>query len=281
MNFLHSMRELYQQRSFVWKITCLQLRIRYKVAALGFLWSLLRPLFLSAVLYLVFIHLLRFPQMSGGMPSYATFIVVSMLPWSFFSSALFDGLGSILGNSSLLKKIALPMEVFPLTCVFANLINFLLSLAVVLPALVLMGTLTPSWSWLMLIPLSLHLFLFAAGLVCLLSVFNVFYRDIGMIMEVIITAWFYVTPIFYPASFVLENAGGQLWLRRMFLCNPMFPVIEKLRWCLMGADKLPKSGISEAFSWQLWAGSLAVSIFVFWAGITVVRRSRTKVIDFL
>lgn len=280
-----ALRDLWRYRHYLWKTTLLQLKLRYKVAVLGFLWSLLRPLFLSLVLFLVFRSFIRF---QFDLPvSYAVFIVVSMLPWAFFSGAVFDGVGSLVGNSSLLSKVALPIEIFPLSAVVANLINFGLALLVVLVPLALLGGLPFGPGWLLLLPLSLHIFLLAAGIACITSTLFVFYRDVGMILEVLMVGWFYFTPIFYPPEFVFqqleEGAVAGRWVVGLFLANPMFGVVDRVRWGLWGQESLaalyPEG--AGALAWQLWGVGFLFSLALFVAGLLLVRRKRTAIIDFL
>ena len=284
MQVTDSLRQLWSYRRFVWGITLLQLRLRYKLAALGFLWSLLRPLFLSLVLYVVFSNML--PMLTFKMPvSYPSFIIASMLLWSFLASSVFDGVGAILNNSHLLQKVPLPMEAFPLTAVMANLVNFGLSLVVVVPLLAVFTDLSVRWSWLMLVPVTLHIVLLAAGLVCIMSVTQVFFRDVGIILEVAMMGWFYFTPVFYPPGFVWDNGmpGGRA-VTLLFVANPMFSIMERYRWSLFGMETLSGAGgrfAHPAAPWLLWGASFLFSLILFLVGVSLVRRRRTRIIDFL
>jgi len=285
MQVAESLRQLWVYRRFVWEITLLQLRLRYKLAVLGFLWSLLRPLFLSLVLYVVFSSMLSMMTIDMEGINYPSFIVSSMLLWSFLSSSLFDGVGSLLANSHLLQKVALPMEAFPLTAVLANVVNFGLSMAVVIPLLAIFGSLPIRWEWLMLLPLTLHVLLLASGLVCIMSVTQVFFRDVGIILEVVMMGWFYFTPVFYPPKVVwgAHVPGGKM-TEFLFVANPVFPIMERYRWGLFGHSGLagaPGALANPAAPWVLWGASFLLSLVLFLVGVSLVRRRRTKIIDFL
>ncbi|MBE7560785.1 hypothetical protein HS125_18300 [bacterium] len=151
--------DLWRYRGFLWNVTVLSLRLRYKVAVLGFLWSLLRPLFLALVLFVVFRSFVRFPV--DAPVGYGAWIVASMLPWAFFASILFDGVGCLVGNTSLLQKVSVPIEIFPLSAALANLVNFTLAVVVVLPLLALLGAIPVGPGWFMLPVIALHIFLSA------------------------------------------------------------------------------------------------------------------------
>jgi len=124
-------RELYQYRELIWNLVVRNLKIRYKSSTLGFFWTLINPLFMMAI-YLIFIRLMRF-EMNLAV------LLVGLLPWQFFIMCLNDAVQSITGNGNLVKKTRFPRFVLPLSIVLANLVNFLLSLVVLLPFLFLLG----------------------------------------------------------------------------------------------------------------------------------------------
>ena len=285
MGLVRALRDLWRYRQFLWNVTVLQLRLRYKVAVLGFLWSLLRPLFLSLVLFLVFRTFIRFGV--DGPVGYGAFIVASMLPWAFFSGAVFDGVGSLVGNTSLLQKVSVPIEIFPLSAAVANLVNFALAVVVVLPLLALARQIPIGPGWLMIPVAAVHILLLSAGLVCIASTLFVFYRDVGLMLEVVMAAWFYFTPVFYQPKIVFEQlasgAAGSRAVVAVFLANPMFAVMDRLRWGLWGEESLaPILGArAQAVSWQLWIASFSFSLLLFCVGLLLVRRKRTAIIDFL
>src|ERR671910_521718 len=126
------MRSVFQYRELVRNLVLKDLKLKYRDSVLGFLWSLANPLLLILVYSFVFGHILR-----GGPPNFAYFMMVGILPWNFFAQSLMMSTGSILDNGNLIRKVALPMEVFPVATVLFNLAQFGLALIVFLPMSIL------------------------------------------------------------------------------------------------------------------------------------------------
>ncbi|HAU32591.1 MAG: ABC-2 type transporter [Desulfotomaculum sp. 46_296] len=210
-------REIYEYREMLKNLVAKELRTRYKGSVLGFLWTFFNPLFLLIIYSTVFSFVMRVQ-----IENYTMFLFVALLPWNYLASSVLQGLVSIVQNGSLVKKIYFPREVLPLSIVMTNLINYLLSLLILLPALIIFKVrLTPA---LFAFPLILGVeTLLVASLVLLLSVANVYFRDLEHIAGIIITAWFFLTPVFYPASII------PLKLKAFFYLNPITPVIESFR----------------------------------------------------
>jgi ABC-2 type transport system permease protein len=210
-------RETYRYRELIWALALKELKIRYKRSVLGFLWALLNPALLMLVLTLVFSTLLRFP-----IPHYAIFLLSVLLPWTFFSQSLSYAVESIVGNGDLIKKVKVAKLVFPLAAIVSNLINLGLSL-VPLALLVLAMRHPFYWTWLYLpVPL-LALMIFTMGMCFFFAVANVYYRDVAHILQIVLSAWFYVTPIIYSLDFIPVQ---HQWL---FKLNPIIYVINGFR----------------------------------------------------
>ena len=122
------MSALFAYRELIRNLVTKDLKLKYRDSVLGFLWSLANPLLLILVYSFVFGHILR-----GGPANFAYFLMVGILPWNFFAQSLMMATGSILDNGSLIRKVALPMEVFPMTTVLFNLAQFLLALVIFFP----------------------------------------------------------------------------------------------------------------------------------------------------
>ena len=208
---------IYRFRALVWELALKELKLRYKRSVLGFLWALLNPALMMVVLTIVFSTILRF-----NIPHYAIFLLSVLLPWTFFSQSLSYGVECIVSNGELIKKVAIPKLVFPVAAVVANSINLLLSLIPM--ALVVLAMGHPFYgTWLYLpVPMS-ALILFTLGLTCFFAAANVFYRDISHILQVVLSAWFYFTPIIYALDFVPPN------MRWLFKLNPIIYVINGFR----------------------------------------------------
>ena len=210
-------RETYRYRELIWALALKELKIRYKRSVLGFLWALLNPALLMVVLTLVFSSVMRLP-----IPHYAIFLLSVLLPWTFFSQSLSYAVESIVGNGDLIKKVKIAKLVFPAAAIVSNLINLALSL-IPLAVLVLLMRHPFYWTWLYLpVPL-LALTIFTLGMAFFFAAANVLYRDVAHILQVVLSAWFYVTPIIYSLDYIPEK------YRWIFKLNPIIYVINGFR----------------------------------------------------
>lgn len=219
--------ELYRYRELIKNLVTRDLRVRYKNSVLGVLWSLLNPLLMTLVFTVVFTLMIP-----SDIEKYPVFFMCGFLPWSFFSASLTGGTGSIVNNAPLIKKVYFPREVLPLSEVLSNLVNFLLAL-VVLFAMIFVFQIELTAAVLMLPFIILAQVMFTLGMALALSTANVFFRDTQHILEIMLLAWFFLTPIFYPIKTLPESAqlfgltvDIQLWARRL---NPMASLVASYR----------------------------------------------------
>jgi lipopolysaccharide transport system permease protein len=221
--------ELFQYRELVKNLVIRDLKVRYRNSVLGILWSLLNPLLMTLVFTVVFTLMLPADR---NIPAYPVFFMCGFLPWSFFASSITGATGSIVNNAPLIKKVYFPREILPLSLVLSNLANFLLSLVVLFAIIFVFRVgLTPAVLMLPLVILAEVMFIL--GLAFILATANVFFRDTQHILEVVILAWFFLTPVFYPITVLPNNAhilgitvNIQLWVRRL---NPMASLIASYR----------------------------------------------------
>jgi lipopolysaccharide transport system permease protein len=214
------------------------LKVRYRNSVLGILWSLLNPLLMMLVFSLIFGVLL--PR--DDIRQYSIFFLVALLPWNFFSGSLLSGTVSITDSSSLVKKVYFPRELLPTAALFSNLVNFLLAFIVLVVMLYISGLgLTVHALWLP--PILITQLFFTLGLMLFLGSLNVFYRDIIMVVDVVLLAWFFMTPVIYP----LEWMEGTVTILGMTLTpavvmrwlNPMASIVDGYRavlWGTMGSN---------------------------------------------
>src|SRR5215470_11858140 len=201
---------LLQYHELIWNLVTKDLKLKYRGSALGFLWSFANPLLLILVYGFVFGHILK-----AGPHNFAFFLMVGILPWNFFSQSLLMATGAILNNGSLIRKVALPTEVFPVATVLFNLVQFLLALALFFPMALFFFKVSLAWSWLMFLPLlALHV-LFTLGLAFLLAAATVFYRDVHHFTEILLTLVFWLTPIVYTLEVVPASLKTVLYLNPM------------------------------------------------------------------
>ncbi len=200
-------------RNLVWA----ELTARYKTTALGILWFVLNPV-LSMVIMIVVFRLF----IDLNIPNYPVFVLSALLPWTFFQMGLSNASGSIPRSSSLVKKVLIPRAFIPMAAIVASLVHFLISLSVLF--LLMAATRAPFTLYILWLPavIVLQMF-FLAGAGLLTASLNVFYRDIEYVMDPLMRAMFYLTPSFYPLSWVPKR------FLTLYLLNPMAGIIEIYR----------------------------------------------------
>ena len=183
-------------RDLLKELVSRDIKAKYKRSVLGIVWSVLNPLLMMLVLAFVFAHIFRF-----SIPNFPVYLLTGQIIFNFFSDSTNLAMNSIIVNSSLIKKIYIPKYIFPLSKVLSSFVNLLFSLIALL--LVMIITKTPlSWAMLLFpIPL-IYLLVFSLGVGLILAAYVVFFRDILFLYGVILTAWTYFTPIFYPISII-------------------------------------------------------------------------------
>lgn len=224
MAILKHLRELWQYRELVRNLVVRDLKVRYKNSLLGVAWSWLNPLLMMVVYTIFFTVLLR----HTNLPHYPVFLLSGLLPWNFFSESLTSATGSIVNNAHLIKKVYFPREILPVAIVLASLVNFIIALPILFALTLIFGA--PLTPWVLLLPATILIqVLFTIGLTLILSTLNVFYRDTQFILSVLMLAWFFLTPVFYPIETVPQSAtllgvtfNARLWLYRL---NPMASII--------------------------------------------------------
>jgi ABC-2 type transport system permease protein len=193
------------------------LKARYKRSVLGLVWTLLNPLLMMAVTTLVFSHLFRF-----AIEHFPVYMLSAYILWGFFSQGTLAASTSLLTSAGLSQRIYLPPALFPIATVNAAAVNLLLSL---LPLLLLMAVSGVALTWsLAFVPIALALaILFTYGVALLLAAVSVFFHDMIHMYQVIIMAWMYLTPIFYPVDIVPEEWSF------VFRLNPLFHLVQIFR----------------------------------------------------
>jgi ABC-type polysaccharide/polyol phosphate export permease len=204
-------------RFLLWQLIQRDFKSKYKRSVLGILWTLLNPLLTMMVLTIVFSNLFRF-----DIPNFPVYLLSGQIIFGFFSESTNTSMGSIIGGGSMIKKIYIPKYIFPLSRVLSSLVNLLLALLAFL--LVAGITRSPIYWTIVLLPIPLfYTFLFSLGVGMFLSAATVFFRDLSYLYGIVLTAWTYLTPIFYPATIIPEN------LRFILTLNPMAHFIQYFR----------------------------------------------------
>jgi lipopolysaccharide transport system permease protein len=228
----HKLKELQQYRYLLRNLVVRDLKARYKNSVLGILWSILNPLFLMLVFTVLFSVLAN-----NQIRQYPIFVLVGLIPWNFFSGSLMSGTTAVTGNSSLVKKVYFPREMLPTSALLSNLVNFFFAFAVLIVFLYIFGIgLTVHALWVPAILITQ--LIFTLGLALLLGSLTVFYRDVLMILEVVMLAWFFLTPVFYSLELFGETAtiAGITFYPAQVMrwINPMASIIDGYRTVLWG-----------------------------------------------
>lgn len=193
------------------------LKIKYRKSVLGYLWSVLNPLMMMIVLTIVFSSMFRF-----NIENFPVYLLTGQLIFNFFSESTTLAMNGILGGASLIKKVYLPKYIFPVSKVLSSFTTMMFSLAALIIVMVITGT--TFYSTLLGIPLLfIYLLIFSLGIGLALSALVVYFRDIQHLYGVLLTAWMYLTPIFYPLEMLPD------WLRVYVENQPLSLFIQVFR----------------------------------------------------
>jgi ABC-2 type transport system permease protein len=203
-------------------------KLRYQGSVLGYAWSLLKPLFLFAIMYVVFGLLVKL----GSIEHYSVYLLFGIVLWTFFSEATGQGMSSIVARGDILRKINFPKYIIVLSTTISALVNLVLNLLIVGVLMIINGVELHLSA--IYVPIFIvEIYLLALGLAFLLSALNVKYRDTGHIWEIIMQAAFYATPIIYPLSIVIEKSE---WAAKLLMMNPVAQAIQDARYALITHD---------------------------------------------
>jgi len=231
------LRELWEYRELLYFLIWREVKIRYKQAVLGIVWAVLQPVLTMVIFSVVFGRFAGMP--SDGLP-YPIFAYCALLPWQLFTFSLTESSNSVVGNQRLITKVYFPRVMLPIAAVGVGLLDFAISLVVLLCLIGFYGGYygvtvgAGLWSvpiWALLAVLT------ALGVGFWLSALNVRYRDIRYTVPFLAQLWFFATPVVYPTSIVPEQ-----W-RPLFALNPMVGVVDGFRWALLGSPVAPDATV--------------------------------------
>ena len=215
-----------RNRILLAELTKTDFKLRYQGSVLGYLWALLRPLMMFAILYVVFAKLLKF---GSDIPHYPVYLLCGTTMWSFFTECTSQGIQAIVNRGDLLRKISFPKYIVVVSATLTAVINMLINLVVIV-IFALINGITPTWSWLLVFIPIFGLYLLSLGIAFLLGSINVKYRDITSIWDVLIQALFYAVPIIYPIALVAETSSVAA---KVILLNPISQCIQDIRFFLI------------------------------------------------
>lgn len=236
---IRRLRDVWDHRELLGNLVRKELKVKYKNSALGFVWSLLNPLLYLVVFYVVFTYF-----MPASIPKFPIFLLCGLLPYNLFSAGMGGGTGSIVGNAGLVTKVWFPREILPLAAIGAALVHFALQLTVLAAALVAFRY-QPSWSYLpLIVPALFVLVVMVASFAILLAAVNVYARDTQHLLELVMLAWFWLTPIVYVYAQVAKKLGN------LALLNPLTPIVVTFQRAIWGNHRLNVAGATTK-TWAL------------------------------
>lgn len=203
-----------------------EFKLRYQGSALGYLWSLLRPLFLFVTLYTVFVYFLK---IGSDTPHWPVALLLGIVLWNFFTEVTGNGLGSIVGRGDIIRKINFPKYVILLSGSVSAFINLLLNL-VVIAVFMAISNVALTWNSLLSPLYILEIFIFGLGVSFILSAVFVRLRDMNYIWEIIMQALFYASAIIYPISMVMDKSH---LMALVVLMNPVAQAVQDARHTLI------------------------------------------------
>ncbi len=215
-----------RNRILLKELTKTDFKLRYQGSVLGYLWAVLRPLLMFAILYVVFSRILRF---GSDIPHYPVYLLTGTVMWSFFSECTGQGIQAMVNRGDLIRKISFPKYIVVVSATMTAVINLLINVGVIIIFALFNGVM-PSWHWLVVPFALLELYLLSLGISLLLGAINVKYRDIASIWDVLMQALFYTAPIIYPISMVAEQSE---LAAKVLLLNPISQTIQDVRYNLI------------------------------------------------
>lgn len=206
-------------------------KLRYQGSVLGYLWSILKPIFLFIILYIVFDKFLRLGRDIEHFPVY---LLVGIVLWNFFTEATVQGLQSIVSRGDLIRKINFPKFIIVVSGTISAFINLIINTIVILVFCVI-NSVSISAEALLIIPLIAELYVFSLAVAFFLATLNVKYRDIGYLWEIFLQAAFYATPVIYPLQMVVKQMP---WAASWLMLNPVAQVVQDVRKVLVTQQTL-------------------------------------------
>lgn len=255
-----------KNRILLKELTKTDFKLRYQGSVLGYLWALLRPLLMFAILYVVFAKLLR---IGGDIPHYSVYLLCGTSMWSFFTECTSQGIQAIVNRGDLLRKVSFPKYIVVVSATLTAVINMLINLAVIIIFALINGV-EFNLSWFLVIPAILELYLLSLGLAFFLGAINVKYRDITSIWDVLTQALFYAVPIIYPISMIASTSA---LAAKVILLNPISQAIQDIRFGLITHETITTWNYLDDPSFSLIPITLVFLILIIGA-ISFRRKSK-------
>ena len=246
-----------ENKAILFAIVGTDFKVRYQSSVLGYVWSLLKPLFIFGILYVLFTY--AFPQGSKGIECFGVWLLTGVVLWNFFSEATMVGTRSVVENGQLIRKVAIPRHLLVVASSVSALINLGLGMVVVIIFALLSG-LMPTLLWLLLIPIIAQLFLLSIGLSLLLSALYVTFRDIAYIWEILLQAGFYASGIIFAIIYMPAV------IQKVAFLNPVTQIIQDARHALMPSNPASQTIWQTFHNPLLWFVPIIITVGLFGLG---------------
>lgn len=238
----------------LWLMAVTEFKRTYFGTVLGYLWSLVRPLMLFAVLLFVFTKIVR---LGDETPNYPVLLLLGIVLFSFFQEATTNSVTSVVAQEGVVRKTQFPRLVIPLSVVLTAFFNLMLNLVIVFVFVLAWGV-EPTWTWL-LFPFALGLIaIFTAAVSMMLAVLYVRFRDVAIIWTVVAQVLFYATPVLYPLTVLKDQT-----LERLMLINPLAPIFTEVQGWVINPDEPTAANIAGGWYYLLPAVFLYIAICAF------------------
>ncbi|HSX33069.1 MAG TPA: ABC transporter permease [Candidatus Saccharimonadales bacterium] len=264
MNYVHKIKARYRYASILLRqMVATDFKLRYQGSTLGYVWSLLRPLFLFVILYVVFV---RFLRIGSDIPHYPVYLLMGIVLWNFFAEITSNSVSAVVQQRDLIRKLNFPKYVIFLSVGASALINLLLN-TVVITIFLAINHVPFGWSDMWFVLFSGELFVFALALGTILGTVFVRLRDINYIWEVIAQALFYATPIIYPLQLVLASWPA---VAKVLLLNPIAQSIQDIRYNVVTPQTKTLAGLSH--HWYVVAVPFVLVVVVSVLALNIFKR---------
>lgn len=261
LSIFGTVREVWEYRELLYTFAWRDVTLRYKQTAAGVAWVVLQPLLMMIVFSVFLGFFIRVP--TGGIP-YPLFVYSGLLIWQLFAKSLTLATESIKENEPIISRVYFPRIILPLSVMFGGVMDLLVAVIVLLPLMAFYG-IFPSWP-VFVAPVFVGLAVLAAFAVGLwLSILGALYRDIRLVLPVLLQAWMFMTPVVYPTSLVPER-----W-QALYSLNPMVGAVEGLRWSLIDGAPQPNLAVMGI--------STVVLVLLLVGGIYYFRRTEGNLVD--
>ncbi len=253
----------------LWLIAINEFKTSFVGTALGYVWSLVRPLLLFGVLLFIFTQVIRF---GGQVEHYPALLLFNVMLFTFFSEATSQAVTSVVVNEGIVRKTQFPRLVIPLASVLTGVLDLGLNMIAVFILILILGV-GPFWTWLLLPLLLLPLLAITSAVAAILSSLYVRYRDMAIIWGVLSTALFYGTPVLYPLQ---EGVVPQRFLAVISL-NPLTPIFSQARkWII---DPSAPGAVSAAGGWLKFGISVAAFVIICGLAVWVFNREAPRIAE--